>query len=554
MKFSMNNYVTCLGLTLALSAGQFVHAQNPTPYSWKNLPKITQPVFRKDTLNITAYGAKPDGYTLNTKAINAAIQACSQKGGGVVLVPAGLWLTGPVELKSNVNLHLKKAATLLFTTDKSQYALVEGTYEGKRAARNQSPVSGINLENVAVTGQGIVDGNGDVWRAVNKNQLTESQWKEKIESGGVLKDDGKTWYPSEQFKRASVGNRSMLLTDGKTPQDFADMKDMLRPNLVVFTNCRNVLLEGVTFQNSAAWCLHPLMCRNLTIRNVTTKNPEYAHNGDGMDIESCKNFLIEGCTLDVGDDAICIKSGKDEEGRKRGMPTENGVIRNNTVYNGHGGFVVGSEMSGGARNIFVYNCTFIGTDKGLRFKSVRGRGGVVEHIYAKDIFMKDIAQEAIFFDMYYFVKFATDGERDMRPVVNEGTPVFRDMQFENIVCHGATKGVFVRGLPEMPVKNIVMERLFLQAGKGVELIDASGIQIRKAQFVTKETKPVILVENGQQLTFDGITYDANAGLLFSINGERSQQISVTGTDLTKAQKKAEFGQGASEQSLTTEPK
>ena len=346
----------------------------------------------------------------------------------------------------------------------------------------------------------------------------------------------------------------MLLTDGKTPQDFADMKDMLRPNLVVFTNCRNVLLEGVTFQNSAAWCLHPLMCRNLTIRNVTTKNPEYAHNGDGMDIESCKNFLIEGCTLDVGDDAICIKSGKDEEGRKRGMPTENGVIRNNTVYNGHGGFVVGSEMSGGARNIFVYNCTFIGTDKGLRFKSVRGRGGVVEHIYAKDIFMKDIAQEAIFFDMYYFVKFATDGERDMRPVVNEGTPVFRDMHFENIVCHGATKGVFVRGLPEMPVKNIVMERLFLQAGKGVELIDASGIQIRKAQFVTKETKPVILVENGQQLTFDGITYDANAGLLFSINGERSQQISVTGTDLTKAQKKAEFGQGASEQSLTTEPK
>lgn len=554
MKFSMNNYVTCLGLTLALSAGQFVHAQNPTPYSWKNLPKITQPVFRKDTLNITAYGAKPDGYTLNTKAINAAIQACSQKGGGVVLVPAGLWLTGPVELKSNVNLHLKKAATLLFTTDKSQYALVEGTYEGKRAARNQSPVSGINLENVAVTGQGIVDGNGDVWRAVNKNQLTESQWKEKIESGGVLKDDGKTWYPSEQFKRASVGNRSMLLTDGKTPQDFADMKDMLRPNLVVFTNCRNVLLEGVTFQNSAAWCLHPLMCRNLTIRNVTTKNPEYAHNGDGMDIESCKNFLIEGCTLDVGDDAICIKSGKDEEGRKRGMPTENGVIRNNTVYNGHGGFVVGSEMSGGARNIFVYNCTFIGTDKGLRFKSVRGRGGVVEHIYAKDIFMKDIAQEAIFFDMYYFVKFATDGERDMRPVVNEGTPVFRDMHFENIVCHGATKGVFVRGLPEMPVKNIVMERLFLQADKGVELIDASGIQIRKAQFVTKETKPVILVENGQQLTFDGITYDPNAGLLFSINGERSRQISVTGTDLTKAQKKAEFGQGASEQSLTTAPK
>lgn len=524
-------------------------AQTPSPYSWTNLPTIQQPSFRADTLTITAYGAKPDGVTLNTQAINSAIRACSQKGGGVVLVPAGLWLTGPIELQSNVNLHLKKSATLLFTTDKSQYALVEGTYEGKRAARNQSPVSGTDLTNVAITGQGIVDGNGDGWRAVHKYQLTEPQWKEKVASGGVLKDDGQTWYPSEQFKRASVDNRSMLLTPGKTPQDFADMKDFLRPNLVVFTRCRQVLLEGITFQNSPAWCLHPLMCQDLTIRNVTTKNPEYAHNGDGMDIESCKNFLIEGCTLDVGDDAICIKSGKDEEGRKRGMPTENGIVRNNTVYNGHGGFVVGSEMSGGARNIFVYNCTFMGTDKGLRFKSVRGRGGVVEHIYAKDIYMKDIAQEAIFFDMYYFVKFATDGVRDERPVVNEGTPVFRDMHFENIVCSGATKGVFIRGLPEMPIQNIVMERLVLQAEKGVELIDARGIQLRQVQLIPQSTRPVILIENGQDITFDAIQYPADTQVLFSINGERSQRIQVERTNLANARIKAEFGQGASQTAL-----
>ena len=524
-------------------------AQVAPVYTWSNLPKIAQPVFRKDTISILAHGAKSDGITLNTNAINTAIAACSRKGGGVVLVPAGLWMTGPIELKSNVNLHLKKTATLLFTTDKSQYALVEGVYEGKRAARNQSPISGANLENVAITGQGIVDGNGDVWRAVNKGQLTESQWKEKVASGGVLKNDGTSWYPSEQFKKAATENKSMLLPDGKKPQDFADMKDFLRPNLLVLTNCKKVLLEGVTFQNSPAWCLHPLMCQDLTIRNVTTKNPEYAQNGDGMDIESCKNFLIEGCTLDVGDDAICIKSGKDEEGRKRGMPTENGIIRNNTVYNGHGGFVVGSEMSGGARYIFVSNCTFMGTDKGLRFKSVRGRGGVVEHIYAKDIFMKDIAQEAIFFDMYYFVKFATDGERDERPVVNEGTPVFRDMQFENIVCNGAQKGVFIRGLPEMAIKNIRMDKLILQTDKGVELIDASGIRLNQVQVITKETKPVILVENSSDLTFNDIRYVADASLLFSIHGERSQNIRVTNTDVTKAHAKAEFSHGASEQQL-----
>lgn len=462
-------------------------AQKPVKnYSWANLPKAQQPVFKHDTVRITAFGALPDGHTLNTDAIHKAIDAVSKRGGGVVMVPAGLWMTGPIVMKSNINLHLSENATLLFTPDKTQYALTEGFYEGKSAARNQSPISGINLENVAVTGKGIVDGNGDVWRAVHKSQLTESQWKEKVASGGVLKDDGKTWYPSEQFKKASTENKSMLLTPGKTPKDFADMKDFLRPNLVVFNNCRKVLLEGVTFQNSAAWCIHPLMCQDLTIRNVRVKNPEYAHNGDGMDIESCKNFLIEGCTLDVGDDAICIKSGKDEEGRKRGMPTENGLIRNNIVYNGHGGFVVGSEMSGGARNIFVQNCTFMGTDKGLRFKSVRGRGGVVEKIYAKDIFMKDIAQEAVFFDLFYFVKFATDGARDMREVVNEGTPVFRDMHFENIVCNGASKAVFIRGLAEMPIRNIVMENMVITADTGIELTDGDNIQFKNVHLITQE--------------------------------------------------------------------
>jgi polygalacturonase len=545
----MVNYKHFLKVIVLGSVVFSADAQDQTKYSWTNLPRTQEPVFRKDTLNIQSLGAKPDGVTLNTKAINEAILKVSKKGGGVVLVPAGLWLTGPVEMKSNVNLHLKESATLLFTADKSQYPLTEGVYEGKSAARNQSPVSGTNLENIAITGKGILDGNGDVWRAVNKNQLTEGQWKEKVAGGGVLKDDGKVWYPSEQFKNASVTNKSMLITAGKSLKDFEDMKDFLRPNLLVLTNCKKVLLEGVTFQNSPAWCLHPLMCQDVTLRNLRVKNPEYAHNGDGMDIESCKNFLIEGCVLDVGDDAICIKSGKDEEGRKRGIPTENGLIRNNIVYNGHGGFVVGSEMSGGARNIFVQNCTFIGTDKGLRFKSVRGRGGVVEHIYAKDIFMKDIAQEAIFFDMYYFVKFATDGERDERPVVNVGTPVFRDMHFENIVCNGAKKGVFVRGLPEMRVKNIIMENMVLKAEKGAELIDADGIVMKNVQLITESTNPVLLVDNSSAVTFSNIDYNKSSDLLLSVSGAQTGTIKLDHTDLSKAKKQSEFSRGAVEKSV-----
>lgn len=545
MKHSI--FLSLIALLLAFQSSM-VSAQAPTVYSWSNLPKIAQPKFKLDTFKISSYGAKPDGTTLNTQAINQAITACNKKGGGVVLIPAGIWLTGPIVLQSNVNLHLQKNATLLFTPDKTQYALVEGIYEGKGAARNQSPISGTNLENIAITGKGLIDGNGDVWRAVHKNQLTEGEWKAKLASGGVLKDDGKTWYPSEQFKKASVEGRSMLLADGAPLESFRDMKDFLRPNLIVLTNCKKVLLEGVVFQNSAAWCMHPIMCQDLTLRNLYVKNPDYAHNGDGMDIESCKNFLIEGCTLDVGDDAICIKSGKDEEGRKRGIPTENGIIRNNTVYNGHGGFVVGSEMSGGARNIFLYDCTFIGTDKGLRFKSVRGRGGVVEHIYAKNIYMKDIVQEAIFFDMYYFVKFATDSPRDERPVVNEGTPIFRNMKFENIVCIGANKGIFVRGLPEMPIENVQMENLTLQSEIGAELIDAKGISIKNTVFNAEKTKPIISISNGVQLTFDGIQYP-NTDLLFSIGGERTKGIKLKNIDFSKAKNKAEFVEGASEKQL-----
>jgi polygalacturonase len=186
------------------------------------------------------------------------------------------------------------------------------------------------------------------------------------------------------------------------------MKDFFRPNMLVLTNCKKVLLQDVTFQNSPAWCLHTLLCENLTLRNARVRNPWNAQNGDAIDVESCRNVLIEGSTFDAGDDGICVKSGRDEEGRKRGKPTENMVVRNNVVYRAHGGFVIGSEMSGGAKNIFVSNCSFIGTDIGLRFKTTRGRGGVVEKIYIKDIAMRDILGSAILFDMYYGGKSALE--------------------------------------------------------------------------------------------------------------------------------------------------
>jgi len=517
----------------------------------RKLPVIISPKFKKDTLSILKHGAVPDGHTLNTKSINATIEALNKKGGGVVLVPPGLWLTGPIVLKTNINLHLSAGATILFTADFDQYPLVTGNWEGLPQMRNQSPVSANNASNIAITGKGIIDGNGDAWRMVKKDKLSESNWKKLQERGGVLSDDKKTWYPTEKSQKGSRYQNPGAISPEKDLAFYESVKDFLRPNLLVLTNCKYILLEGITFQNSPAWCLHPLMSEHLTVRNISVKNPWYAQNGDGIDVESCKNVLIENSVFDVGDDALCMKSGRDAEGRKRAMPTQDVIIRNCTVYSSHGGFVIGSEMSGGARNIFVSNCTFIGADIGLRFKTTRGRGGIVENIFIKDIFMKDIPGEAILFDMYYAAQdpIALAGEKRQLPkvefkTVDETTPVFRNFHISNVYCKGAEKAIFVRGLPEMHVKDIVLENMVLQARQGFDIQEASGITFRNIKVLSEETKPVIDIVHSDNLVFDRISYADGAKLLFRVSGDRSNNISIKNTDASKAKDKIDFDLGA----------
>jgi len=522
------------------------------------LPAEVVPKFKKDTISIAKLGAVPDGNTLNTKKINDAVDAMAKKGGGVVLVPAGLWLTGPIVIKSNINLHLATGATLLFTKDFNEYPLVKANWEGLPQMRNQSPISATGATNIAITGKGIIDGNGDAWRMVKKDKLNETQWKKLISSGGVLSDDKKTWYPSEKsLKGAKMPSNPGQITAERDEAYYESIKDFLRPNLLLLTNCKYILLEGVTFQNSAAWCLHPLMCENLTVKNIFVKNPWYAQNGDGIDVESCKNVLIENSVFDVGDDALCMKSGRDAEGRKRGMPTENVIIRGCTVYASHGGFVIGSEMSGGARNIYVSNCTFIGTDIGLRFKTTRGRGGVVENIFIKDIYMKDIVGEAILFDMYYAAKdpIPLAGEKRELPKVefkpvDETTPQFRNFHISKVYCNGAEKAIFVRGLPEMHVKDIVLENMVLQADKGIDVLEATGITFKNIKVISNETNPVIDVVQSDKLVFDNITYKAGSELLFRVSGERSSNINIKNTDASKAKEKISYELGASEKNVT----
>lgn len=526
-------------------------------FSQQQLPKIQPAVFKKANYNITSYGAKADGITLNTESIQKAIDDCNKKGGGSVIASSGMWMTGPIVLKSNVNLHLERNAVLQFTTDKTQYPLVETFWEGIPQMRNQSPLTAINAVNIGITGYGIIDGGGDVWRAVKKDKLNETQWKKLVSSGGVLSDDKKTWMPSEDYAKASLLKNPGEITPDKTPEFYKGVKDFLRPNLLVFTSCKKVLLEGVTFQNSPAWCLHPLMCEDLTVRNVYAKNPFYAQNGDGIDVESCKNVLVENSTFDVGDDGICIKSGRDELGRKRGMPTENMIVRNCTVYHAHGGFVIGSEMSGGARNLYVYDCSFIGTDVGLRFKTTRGRGGIVEKIYVNRITMKDIAGPAILFDMYYAAQDPVPlaGEKRELPkvemkAVDATTPQFRDFVIKDIVCNGADKAVFIRGIPEMHVQNVTMENMVLQADKGFDIQEASGISFKNVTVISEETNPVVEIINSDHLVFDQLKYKNGSELLFRLSGDRSGAIDIRNTDTGKAKQKIQYAFGASEKAVS----
>lgn len=497
------------------------------------MAKVKEPIIPKNTVNIKDFGAVNGGYVVNTKAFADAINALTKKGGGKVIIPPGIWLTGPIILKSNIELHAETGSLIKFSTDKTLYPIIETSFEGLNTWRCISPIYGKNLENIAFTGNGVWDGSGEAWRQVKKSKLTDEQWKKFVASGGVLNEKKDSWYPSEQYLKGSKGADQNIRLDLKTKEDFEAIHDFLRPVLVSIQNSKRVLFDGPVFQNSPAWNIHPLMIEDLIVRNITVRNPWYSQNGDGLDVESCKNVIIENSSFDVGDDAICIKSGKDKDGRDRAIPCENIIVRNNIVYHGHGGVTVGSEMSGGVKNLHVSNCTFMGTDVGLRFKSTRGRGGIVENIYISDIFMTDIPSQAISFDLYYGGKsiaetLAEGGNKintKMVPV-NEETPQFKNISIKNITIRGAYQAVFLQGLPEMNLKNIEISNLIAKAENGFSIIDADGIKISNVKLDIE--KPTVFeIYNGKNMTFKNIEFTSTSDKAISINGEASKNIEFT---------------------------
>ena len=447
---------------------------------YKDLPfemsRISLPSIPARSVSLTDFGGIGDGSTLNTEAFARAIDALAEQGGGRLVVPAGIWLTGPIGMKSHIDLHVERGALIVFSTDQDLYPIIDTNFEGLDVRRCLSPIHAEDAHDIAITGGGIIDGSGDAWREVKKRKVSSDQWKEIIARGGLLSEDGSVWFPDEGYAKARATAGSLNYPDPSLDEN--EIKTFLRPVLVSFRACERVLIEECTFQNSPCWNLHPLWCKDVVIRDITVRNPHYSANGDGIDIEACENVILTRSSFDVGDDAICIKSGKDADGRRHARKCRNLIIADCTVYHGHGGFVVGSEMSGGVENIRVTDCRFIGTDVGLRFKSTRGRGGVVKDIWCDHIYMKDIVSYGVIFNLYYAGVAASDmqndGKSDIQPV-DETTPEFRDMHFSDILCNGADQAIFVNGLPEMPVRNIAFQGSRFTAKKGAEVHFAENI-------------------------------------------------------------------------------
>lgn len=441
------------------------------------------------TVKLTDFGGVNDGVTLNTEAFAKAISHLSSKGGGHLIVPEGIWYTGPIVFDHNIDLHLDRGALILFSENLADYPVIKSDWEGLQTYRAVSPLTARGKKNIAVTGEGTINGNGQCWRPVKKMKMTDNQWK-TLTKKGVTNEKGDMWFPNEKIRYVHEHQDIMAKVHQGDPKATEEAHDFLRPVLVSFIGCTNVLLQGVTFENSPAWNVHPLMCENLIVDNVNIRNPWYAQNGDGIDIESCTNVLLVNSSFDVGDDAICMKSGKDKDGRDRGVPSSNVLIDGCTVYHGHGGFVIGSEMSGGCKDIVAKNCVFIGTDVGLRFKSTRGRGGVVENIYVDNIKMTDIPGDALIFDLYYGIKPGAPV-----PPVTEETPSFRNIFIKDVTCRSAGRAALFNGLPEMPMKNVVISDSRFRASNGFTLNHVDGLTLHN----------VTIDVPGEQITYgDGV--------------------------------------------------
>nr|WKN37320.1 glycoside hydrolase family 28 protein [Tunicatimonas sp. TK19036] len=404
------------------------------------LEQIKPPVFPDQDFTITDYGATGDGSQDCTEAFQKAIAACSEAGGGRVIVPEGDFLSGPIHLKSNVNLHLVKGAKISFSTNPKAYLpLVYTRWEGVELMNYSPLIYAFEQENIAVTGEGILDGQA--------NKTNWWPWKGREEYGW---QEG---MPHQNQPENRDALREMAENQVPVEERMFGEGHYLRPQFVQPYRCKNVLIEGVKFINSPMWILNPVLCTNVTIQKVTVESQ--GPNSDGCDPESCKNVLIKDCYFNTGDDCIAIKSGRDADGRRVNVPSENIIIQNCSMANGHGGVVIGSEISGGARNVFAENCTMDSPllERVLRIKTSSRRGGVVENVYLRNIEVGQVAEQVVRVNMFY-------------EDPGEFMPTVRNIEVENMTVEkGGETGVLLEGYEESPITNIRLKNVVIKGTK-----------------------------------------------------------------------------------------
>ena len=464
------------------------------------MEQVQEIVIPDYTVTLTDFGAVGDGKTDCSEAFAQALKHLKKQGGGHLIVPNGRWLTGPIKLISNFDLHLEDQATIVFSPNRELYVQPSDSLrDGSKKC--YALIHGSKLENVAITGRGTLDGQGIYWRPVKQNKVDEEIWDEVNAMGGVLRADGdsknwKIWYPYNLKKEYNVPN---IASD-------PIIQEKMRPHLVNITDSKNVLLENVHLLNSPKFHFVPTRVQNLIVDGVNIRCPHWAQNGDAMDPGNVQVALIVNCNISCGDDGICMKGGVAEKGVEAG-PQRDFLITNDTVYAAHGGFVIGSEFSGGMQRLVVKDCYFDGTDIGCRFKSAPGRGGWCEDIYCQNIIMKNMQQSAILISSGYADKGAGVSATD-KDKKDAFFPDWSNITFRNITCVGSKQAVDIQGLKGKPVHHILFDNVMIIGNKnGVKLEYAEDINFVNCQ-INPKPMPVTEYKKIKNVLYNGKDPDA----------------------------------------------
>ena len=415
--------------------------------------------------NVRDYGATGNR-TLCTAAIQKAIDVAAKAGGGRVVVPAGEYLSGPLFLKSNIVFEVSAGASIYFNNDIVNTPTIMGSWEGIERRVFASLFTGHDLMNVTITGRGKIDGQGQVW------------WDAYLKTDKIRTEHG-------------IYEREPENPEG-SPLKYP------RPRMINLYNCKNVQISDISITNSPAWTIHLVYCENVNIQGISIVQPYESPNTDGINPDACNGVRISNCYIDCGDDCIAIKSGYNEHGRKKGIPCQNISIMNCIFAHGRSAIGIGSEMSGGVRNVIVMNCVFNGTLRGLRVKTGRGRGGVVENLLASGIIMDNL-REGISIDMGY------EGVSDQIIPVTEATPLFKNIRYSNIIGQNIEQAINIIGLPESFPQDIVLENIRLECKRGLMGKYVQGLSLQNVELITNNQQPAFDIANAKDLILNNLS-------------------------------------------------